>query len=203
MTTMSGRGGEAERQRERYKVQFTVWQEYVDLLERAQDLLSHAVPTRSLEEVHLRALRVLVEQLDKRKYGAPRRKPSDEPVRSAAAADNPVHPSAEHGQQRQSKKHTHAPRRSGTAAARREVRDRDGLQCTFVDEFGRRCRETRFLEIHHEVAHALGGDLGAKNLAMRCQAHNALAAERDFGREFMRERVGKARACRTSERSPP
>jgi hypothetical protein len=55
--------------RERYVVQFTASQEYADLLERAQDLLSHAVPNRSLEEVHLRALRLLVGQLEKRKYG--------------------------------------------------------------------------------------------------------------------------------------
>src|SRR5690606_31946921 len=33
---------------ERYLVQFTASQEYADLLERAQDLLSHAVPNRSL-----------------------------------------------------------------------------------------------------------------------------------------------------------
>ena len=77
---------------------------------------------------------------------------------------------------------------------RREVRDRDGLQCTFVDELGTRCRETRFLELHHKRAHALGGGETTRNLTMRCQAHNALAAEQDFGRDFMLERAsGRAR----------
>lgn len=84
---------------ERYKLQFTASQEYVDLLERAQDLLSHAVPNRSLEEVHLRALRLLVEQLEKRKYGAPRPKPAAE------------HAPSQHRVQ-QSKNHAHATRRS-------------------------------------------------------------------------------------------
>jgi hypothetical protein len=169
---------------QRYKVQFTASQEYVDLLERAQDLLSHAVPNRSLEEVHLRALRLLVDQLEKRKYGAPRKKPL------AADATEPT--TDQEASVGQSKKRAHAPRRRGPAVVRREVRDRDGVQCAFVDEFGQRCRETRFLELHHEIAHARGGGETATNLSMRCQAHNALAAEEDFGREYVRERVDEA-----------
>ena len=47
---------DAKRVAQRYKVQFTATQEYIDLLEHARDLLSHAVPDRSLEEVHLRTL---------------------------------------------------------------------------------------------------------------------------------------------------
>src|SRR6187399_3235690 len=66
---------------QRYRVEFTASQEYADLLDRAQDLLSHAVPNRSLEAVHLRALRLLVERLEKRKYGAPRSKPAVEQSR--------------------------------------------------------------------------------------------------------------------------
>ena len=50
---------------QRYKVQFTATQEYVDLLETAKDLLLHAVPSRSIEEVHLRAMRALVTELRK------------------------------------------------------------------------------------------------------------------------------------------
>jgi hypothetical protein len=53
---------------QRYRVQFTATQEYVDPLEEAKDLLSHAVPNRSVEEVHLRAMRALVSELRKRKY---------------------------------------------------------------------------------------------------------------------------------------
>ncbi|HEY8945082.1 MAG TPA: hypothetical protein VIM73_12505, partial [Polyangiaceae bacterium] len=53
---------------QRYAVQFTACQEYVDLLERGRDLLSHAVPDRSLAEVHLRAMRLLVAELEKRKF---------------------------------------------------------------------------------------------------------------------------------------
>ncbi|HEY6724100.1 MAG TPA: hypothetical protein VI197_08705, partial [Polyangiaceae bacterium] len=196
---------------ERYRVEFTASQEYVDLLERARDLLSHAVPNRSLEEVHLRALRLLVERLEKRKYGAPRPKPlveqapsesastpadaaepstltqSHEP--SISAPTSPRTASSTPRRPERSKTHAQVPRQRGAASVRREVRERDGLQCAFVDEFGQRCRETRFLELHHELAHALGGRETVGNLKMYCQAHNALAAEQDFGREFILERI--------------
>ncbi|HEY6726565.1 MAG TPA: hypothetical protein VI197_21165, partial [Polyangiaceae bacterium] len=196
---------------ERYRVEFTASQEYVDLLERARDLLSHAVPNRSLEAVHLRALRLLVERLEKRKYGAPRPKPSEEnaPSESASTLAEPAEPSTRTQspesstsasttsvagssaapRAERSKTHAQVPRQRGAASVRREVRERDGLQCAFVDEFGQRCRETRFLELHHELAHALGGRETVGNLRMYCRAHNALAAEQDFGREFIFERI--------------
>lgn len=51
-----GREGEGGREREaqRYSVQFTATQQYVDLLERARDLLSHTGDDQSLERVHVR-----------------------------------------------------------------------------------------------------------------------------------------------------
>ena len=38
------------------------------LVERAKALLSHAVPSGALGELHLRAMRLLVSELEKRKY---------------------------------------------------------------------------------------------------------------------------------------
>ena len=201
-----GLGGEAEAGLERYKISFTASQEYVDLLERAQDLLSHAVPERTLEEVHLRALRLLVAGLEKRRYGAPRRKSSTEGSASDPAASDapPAAPTtsratrtAVRSTQSQPPSAAVAPaprqrprstRRRGSAAVRRAVWDRDQGRCTYVDECGNRCRETRLLQLHHLHAHARGGGETALNLTLRCAAHNALAAEDDFGREFMLQR---------------
>ena len=198
---------------DRYKVLFTVSQEYVDLLERAQDLLSHAVPDRSLAEVHLRALRLLVKRLESRKYGAPAqarvglcREAAEnvEPAAPSSAAPSPHALSLDDS--KGSKNRTQTPRqrvqrgqrggpsRSGAAPVRREVWDRDGGRCTYVDDSGQRCRETRFLELHHLLAHALDGESDASNLTIRCRAHNALAAEQDFGREFMESRSRKLRS---------
>jgi hypothetical protein len=41
------------------------------------------------------------------------------------------------------------------------------------------------LELHHSKAFASGGAHTEENLTLRCRAHNALAAEEDFGRDFM------------------
>jgi hypothetical protein len=54
-----------------------------------------------------------------------------------------------------------------------------------VDRNGRRCHETGGLELHHRLAHALGGPPTLSNLELRCKAHNLMAAEEDFGREHM------------------
>jgi hypothetical protein len=160
---------------QRYKVQFTASEEYVELLEQARDLLSHALPNASLDEIHVRALRVLVAELQKKKYGAtaqPRERESAD-SRGAKGARGRYVP----------------------AAVRRTVAKRDGGRCTYVDPVtGKRCRETRMLELHHEHAHALGGPATAKNLTLRCAAHNALAAEQDFGRDFVLDKAGAPRA---------
>jgi hypothetical protein len=43
-------------------------------------------------------------------------------------------------------------------------------------------------------AFAQGGEHHSSNLALRCRAHNALAAEEDFGRDFVeKKRVGMSR----------
>jgi hypothetical protein len=72
------------------------------------------------------------------------------------------------------------------------VFERDGEQCTFVDELGRRCPARAFLELDHRTPRALGGTGDATNLSVKCRSHNALAAERAFGREHIEKRkVGR------------
>ncbi len=212
----------------RHRVQFTASQEYVTLLEEARDLLAHAVPDRSIAEVHLRAMRELVVRLRERRTGtdaagaaprapaspdAPRRNGSnttspdaprrngcdtatpDVPRRNGSTTANPDLP-RRNGMVTAS---PDAPRRNGSApaespgvrrravpaAVRGAVWLRDGRRCAFVDEGGRRCRETAWLELHHRTPHARGGTDTADNLSLRCRSHNAHEAERDFGREWM------------------
>jgi hypothetical protein len=76
---------------------------------------------------------------------------------------------------------------------RREVYRRDGARCTHVDARGRRCCETRYLELHHLQAFARNGAHLVSNLTLRCSAHNALAAEADFGADTIAERRGSSR----------
>lgn len=77
------------------------------------------------------------------------------------------------------------------AAVRRAVFTRDGGCCTFVDARGQRCRERHGLELHHLLPFAQGGAHLEHNVVLRCKAHNTLAAERDFGRKWMRERADR------------
>ena len=159
---------------QRYKVEFTAQDEYVDLLNQARDLLARADSGRSLEAIHLRAMRLLVADLRKRKYAV------TEKPRAAG-------PSEQRAEQRAD------PRQRGRhipARVRRQVAERDGERCTYVDERGQRCRENSGLELQHEHAFALGGAATEENISLRCKAHNHLAAEEDFGREFIDRKKG-------------
>jgi hypothetical protein len=72
------------------------------------------------------------------------------------------------------------------AAVRREVWRRDGARCVFLGATGR-CTERGFLELHHVVPFAAGGEATASNIELRCRAHNAYEAEQFFGSFTLRE----------------
>src|SRR5204863_3017473 len=74
------------------------------------------------------------------------------------------------------------------AHVRRAVRSRDGGQCTFVSKNGHRCEARSNLEFDHIREFARGGDARESNTRLRCRAHNQYAAERAFGKEFMRHK---------------
>lgn len=119
-----------------------------------QDLLRHSVPNGDPGAIFERALELLLADLLKRKL---------------AVTDRP--------------RVSRAPKilsRHIPAAVKREVWQRDGGQCAFNGDQGR-CRETGFLEFHHIVPFAEGGETTAANLELRCRAHNAYEAERWFG----------------------
>ncbi|HVJ19631.1 MAG TPA: hypothetical protein VM686_29625, partial [Polyangiaceae bacterium] len=82
---------------ERYKVQFTAGEEYVKLVEEAKALLSHSDPRISLDELHLRAMRALVANLQRKKQAAtakPRK-----PAKSSPDAPAPAPASASDAEQ--------------------------------------------------------------------------------------------------------
>ena len=75
----------------------------------------------------------------------------------------------------------------------REVHARDAGQCTFRSPEGRRCAARGYLELHHEDPHARGGPPTVANLKIMCHAHNALMAERDFGRAYVQAKRNRVR----------
>ncbi len=123
-------------------------------LDRARDILRHVVPNGDPAAIVDRALTVLVEQLEKSRCAAAHR-----PAARPRATSTP----------------RHVP-----AAIRRTVWTRDEGRCAFVGVDGR-CHETGWLELHHVMPFARGGPTTLENLELRCRAHNAYEAERDFG----------------------
>ena len=141
---------------ERYKIQLTISRETHDTLRRVQALARHIIPTGDLAEIFARALTLLLEDLERRRW---------------AATSSPRHARATTDGSR------HIP-----AAVKREVWRRDEGQCAFVGRNGR-CTERGFLEFHHVRPHADGGPATVANIQLRCRAHNAHEAKLFFGSE--------------------
>jgi hypothetical protein len=92
--------------------------------------------------------------------------------------------------QSESERSTYIPR-----AVRREVMARDGYQCTFVGPQGNRCPERGRLQLDHfPVPSSCHGPATSANLRVRCAVHNALAAEKFFGRAWVLQKIAAARA---------
>jgi hypothetical protein len=177
---------------QRYKVQFTAGEEYVKLVEEAQALLSHSAPRATLDEIQLRAMRALVAELKRRKHAVtaqPRNRGSTAERESAPKSEpESQQPQSDADSVQQPEVEAEPLRRRGRyvpAALRRAVFERDEARCTYADALGRRCAETHRIELHHLRAFTRGGEHTEENLALRCHAHNTLAAEQDFGKEFV------------------
>jgi 5-methylcytosine-specific restriction endonuclease McrA len=189
-----------------FQMQFGATEEHVQLVERAKALLARTRPGVTLGELHLEAMRLLVASLEKRRFGGGRRppkrakgrpspSPTETPRRRVTLSEVDAPPHAETRQrvnscEREEPPHTETRQRGRyiPAAVRREVLRRDDARCTYVDARGQRCKETHFLELHHLQPFARNGAHLVSNLTLRCVAHNALAAERDFGPQLMAER---------------
>jgi hypothetical protein len=176
----------------RYRIEFSVSQQYVDRLEEARNLLQHRIPSRDIAEIHELAVAALVEHLKKRRQAALTRRELraelDSPELDVSTSSSAVEGSAPERVIRQPAEGNTQRKRYVPAAIRRAVWTRDEGRCTFADTGGRRCQERAGLELHHEQAFALGGPATTENLRLLCRAHNALLVERDFGRTHMERR---------------
>lgn len=147
---------------DRYKVQFTASGALREKLERARDLMRHREPSGDVAVVVERALDALLAKLERERLGKTAR-----PQRTQREAK----PSYVR------------------QAARREVFERDGEQCTFVDGAGQRCSARAFLELDHVESRVLGGSSGADNLRILCRSHNRFHAEQVFGKDHVARRI--------------
>ena len=159
----------------RYKVEFTAAEAMHSKLEQLKNLLRHQVPNGDLAIILEQAVDLLLDKTMRRRF-AQTRVPKTRSAIKRRAGSRKI-------------RSRYIPR-----AVVREVHARDGGRCTFVSADGRRCSERGFLEFHHHsVPYAKGGEATAENLRLACRAHNALFAERDFGKSVMRSKVLHAR----------
>lgn len=140
----------------RYLLRLTIGASTHAKLERASNLMRHAIPNGDPAAIVDRALTVLLNQLERRKTGRASR---------ASHAESAARPRGRHV----------------PAAVKRHVWARDQGRCAFEGPHGR-CTETGFLEYHHVLPFASGGATDAANLELRCRAHNAYEATVHFGR---------------------
>ena len=181
----------------RFAVEFTASSELREKLELARDLMSHVNPSRDLGFVIERAMDLLLVDLERKRLARTQR-----PRRTSRAASEGTFAGKSTGMSK--------PRAGGREAARvakatrREVFQRDGVRCSFVSEDGRRCESRALLELDHVQPRALGGTHDARNLRVRCRAHNQLWAEQAFGRETVergrhfRQRKSGMGSCESS-----
>jgi hypothetical protein len=139
---------------DRYRITFTAGGATVAKLRHAQDLLRHAVPTGDPAEIFDRGLSALIEAQSRRKFGATHRPRAGRPMKEGS--------------------------RDVPAAVKRAVWLRDGGQCAFAGNGGRRCEDRGFLEFHHLGPFAAGGGASVENIALRCRAHNQYEADLFF-----------------------
>jgi len=147
---------------EHYKLQVTLRRETHEKLRHAQALARHALPDGDVGSILDRALTLLIDHLERRRFA---RAASPRPSAADSTASGRYIP----------------------ASVRRVVWQRDKGRCAFEGRAGR-CHETAFLEFHHVEPYAAGGAATADNIQLRCRAHNQYEASLVFGDTLVRER---------------
>ncbi len=76
-------------------------------------------------------------------------------------------------------------------SVRRQVFQKSQGRCCYTDlSTGRRCDETRYLEVDHRIPVALNGNNSIENLQNLCKNHNGYAAIQALGEKLMRPYLG-------------
>ncbi len=134
-------------------------------------------PRREMAALLERALDIALEKKDPQKRLERREK------RARAAKSSP----------RPAKARTGHRSRSVPAPVRDRILAESGYQCEYRGSDGTRCRARTGLEVDHRFAYSRGGPHDEPNLRALCGAHNLRCAEKDFGVEFVSNKIREAR----------
>jgi hypothetical protein len=159
-----------------FKIEFTATRGFREKLVEAQGLLRHRVPDGDIARILEVALDLLIENVRKERF-ATGRKPRAIAVKAIATSSR------------------HIPN-----SIKRAVYERDGRQCTFMDDRGQRCPETGGLEFDHIDGFAITGVHDIDRIRLLCRAHNKHEAALMYGHAFM-ERARRSQARRAPGRA--
>ena len=181
----------------------TVSKQCLEMLERARDGLSHAIPGATTDQVLEAALDLLLEKQARARGQVKKPRAVAETPRVAVQKPRAVveqgRAVAEAKESQSTTFPTAAPlhRRDGPretipAAVRRAVWARDAGRCSWPLDGGGCCGSTHRLELDHIVSWARWGDSTEANLRLTCAAHNRLAARQAFGERVVSRYAGAA-----------
>ena len=148
----------------RYKITFTAGAELHEMLGRLKGLMRSSVPDGDLATLIEDAVREKLERLEAKRFGK-----TGNPRKSLEETE--TSPSS----------------RTIPAAVRRTVYERDGNQCRFESEDGRRCTQRDNLEFHHDNPFGRDGDHSPENIHLVCRIHNLYLAEQDYGKAVIEQ----------------
>jgi len=157
------------------KVTFVAEQALLEDLEKVKALLSHKFPHLTTAELIAEMAKIALAKLESDKF-AKREKSKTVEIEERSVSGSCAGSTATGDDSSKQNRYI-------SADVKRAVYQRDGLQCTFIDESsGRRCISRHQLEFdHYQVPFASGGKNDKENLVIRCKAHNLWSATRIFG----------------------
>ena len=190
-----------------YNFRFSAGTEFREKLERLGEVLGIADAAGNMPEVLEQAIDLALEKKDPKRKLERRRKREAAARRRASPAAGGTGKAGVRGETSSPPPEevtTERERAGGgsrgrsryvTSAFRERAFERAGYQCEFRGATGVRCTARTWLEVDHIEPFGKGGSLGEENLRVLCRAHNVLAAEREFGAEFMRGKIEGRKAA--------
>jgi hypothetical protein len=172
-------GGQGE---EKFKISFSVGNEFMQKLNRAQELMFEGnAEDILLENIFGEALELYInkhcpkeKQIRREQREAKKEKAEIEVIDEAPLREDTIEQEAS---------------RYIPAGIRDRVLQRDNYQCSFVSPGGIKCGCRKNLEIDHIYPFALGGKTEVENLRVLCAPHNLHAARIVFGAEFVEQKI--------------
>jgi hypothetical protein len=179
---------------ETYNFRFSADRDFKDKFERLAEVLGVENPLKNMAEVFERAVEISLDKKDPKKKLERRlerkRKHSKNTEKSC-----PGKISEENATEREEEV---AQSRYITSESRERVFARADYQCEFRSANGTRCSARTDLEIDHERPFAIYRSHDERRLRVLCRRHNLYTAERFYGADFIRTKMGEKRRQKAS-----